>query len=515
MMAQLQSIDEIVAREAVPSSERVRDRFGTIDGLRAIAILALLGHEIVRLAPTLVAHNAFAAAVAADASQGFTLFLILSGFTLAYPAIVTRSENGRAYLDIARFAIKRVLRIFPAYLFALALGIVLPPLAVHYGLAGFPAAPGSISLEAFWRNAIFAGDGLGNGGFIALGVIARCYLVFPLLLLLWERARRFFPAVFVAAIGLDLVPALHGIGIAAVVPFGLGIVAAEVRAAALPAYRFGIPLALLAGWLALRFGHPADLAPDPLWAMALFGIVVAAGASHFVERILSFPPVRLLGVTAFAISLVFVPVSAFVFRQTAGRFGDASAALNALAASTIVGFALFQLVDRSFGDGRLRREAAALIGPGLAAMLEPVRAHRIVLGVAAPVVVGEIAETRMEVAFYAPPPRADASDLAIVSTRTGSPEDLAADILATKKRLSERSAAFFAAAPGHEAVMPEKPGFYRKPKVAALSTAAAQATEPIRDAVAANRTAITMRVNALRDGAPAALSPSYDRLAHD
>jgi hypothetical protein len=68
--------------------------------------------------------------------------------------------------------------------------------------------------------------------------------------------------------------------------------------------------------------------------------------------------------------------------------------------------------------------------------------------------------------FYAPPPRSD-GELAVVETRTGSPEDLAAEIMETKKRLSDRTTAIFE---GTDAPPPEpapapalKPGFYRRP----------------------------------------------------
>jgi hypothetical protein len=69
--------------------------------------------------------------------------------------------------------------------------------------------------------------------------------------------------------------------------------------------------------------------------------------------------------------------------------------------------------------------------------------------------------------FYAPPPRASAADLAIVSRRTGSPEELQNEILETKARLQERSAALFAESEAlAEPVAPPpvyaKPGFYRK-----------------------------------------------------
>lgn len=510
MMAQPHYPDEIVVREAIPSSEAVRERFGAIDGLHALAILAILAYEIVRFAPSIVARNGFVAEAASDASQGFSLFLILSGFALAYPAIVAATEHGCAYLDIGRFIVKRVLRIYPAYALALVLAIALPTLALRYGLPALTGGAPAASLDGFWRNLIFTGDGLGNDGFRALGVVVRCYIAFPFLLLLWARARRFFSLALAVAIVLDLFTGLHGIGIGGLVPFALGIVAADVRAQGLPAYRFGIPLALLAGFGATRYGaelaHLADthaagaLRIDPLWSIALFGVVVAVGALGWLERFFSLAPVRLLGVTSFSISLVAVPVTAFAIRQLAGPFGVATAAINALVASLIVGFVLYQFIDRTFAEGSLRRDVADRIGPFLNRALRRVRAARVLLGTPPPPVEAEIAHAHAEVEFYAPPPR-PVGDLAIVSTRTGSAEDLAAEMIATKKRLSDRSDAFFSGATValSTSAEPEKPGFYRKPKTlaAVAVTAMGAAGDADSDAVHGERSSMKMRINSI------------------
>lgn len=444
-MSLLRSIDQNTTAEA--PSRGARDRLSGIDGLRALAIVAILAGEIVRLAPALVARNAAAGAAAFDASQGFTLFLIVSGYTLAYPALVARSQNGHASFDVGGFIVKRLLRIFPTYLFALALALVIPPLAAHYGLAVLATGSQRYAAEAFWRNAVFAGDGLGNDGFRALGIIARCYAVFPFLLVLWARARGLFPVMLALVVVLDLTTGLHGLGIGALLPFALGIVAAEVRAQALPAYRFGLPLALIAGAAALRYGegiasiadaHAAGaLRVDPLWAIALFGVVVAVGALDPLGRILSLPPLGLAGAASFAISLVVVPVSSFAIRQLAAPFGIVDAAVNGLVGSLLIGLGLYQLVDRAFSGGPLRHDIAEKLGPRLNALLARVHAQRVLLGTSPVADAGAAsAHPPTDVTVYTPAPRPDISSLAIVSTRTGSAEELAAEIQATRRRLT-------------------------------------------------------------------------------
>jgi len=450
MMSPLRTSDEMVVGEAGPSRETVRGRSGAIDGLRALAISAIVVYEIVRLAPALVAGNGVWTALAFDASQGLTLFLILSGYTLAYPAIVACVENGRAHFDVGRFIVKRLSRIYPSYLAALGLAIALPPLAVLYGVPALAGGPGPTS-DVIWRNVIFAGDGLGNDGFRALAIIARCYVVFPLLLFVWARARAFFPGLLVLAVVLDLTTGLHGLGIGALVPFALGIVAAEVRSQNLAAYRFGLPLAFVAGAAALRLGAgiasvanahaPGALRIDPLWSIALFGIVVASGALVPLRRMLSIPPLRLLGGTSFAVSLVVVPVSAFAIRQLAGPFGIVTAAANAAVASLALGLLLYRIVDRTFEAGPVRRDLAARAGPPLAALLARIGAQRVLLGALPVAVEAEIARPQPERSFRRPELQGDAANMAIVSQRTGSAAELAADMAATRTRLAERSAA--------------------------------------------------------------------------
>lgn len=484
MMTQLYDVREILVREAVPSSDTVRERFATIDGLRAIAILAVIVYEAFAHLPGLAGGRPALARALDDLSQGLTLFFVLSGFALAYPAIVAFTESGRAYLDIARYVIKRALRIYPAYLLALTFAIAIPPLAQRYGLPALGVGAKPIAIDTIVRNIFFVGDGFGNDGFRAVAIVARLYLFFPFLLLLWSRSWQIFAALGIMFAILDATTGLHALGIGAFVPFMLGMVAARVRAEHLPAYRFGIPLALVAGFAAILWGptlaHTAAMhAPtgslriDPLWSIALFGVVVAMNAVGPIERICSFGPLRLFGSASYAISLTVVPATAFAARQLEPSFGSYVAAGNAIVASILVGFVLWQLVDRSFTDDHLRRDAADTAGPAFARVLARVRVDRVVLGKTPKAVIPDLepAISRIEPSFYAPAPRPDASDLAIVSQRTGSPEELAEEILATKKRLQDRSAAFFAEPKAVETpVEYKKPGVYRRPATIALGT---------------------------------------------
>jgi len=485
----------MVARESVPPSDTVQVRFAEIDGLRALAIIAALVYETTRFASPGAHWPPVLARVFADSGQGLSLFFLLSGFVLAYPAFATKRIDGAAYLDLGRYIVKRVVRFYPAYLVVLALTFIVPPLALQYGLPALATGSSGLVPSAFVRNAFFVGSGLGNDGFRILALEARWCLLFPALLLFWARLPRVFLGVAGIAAAVDLfVGPAHAAGLASLVPFMLGIAAADIRAGHLRFERIGFIVAAVAALAAVVMEPFAAVLPgplaaagalrfDPLWSVALFGLLVGAGTSSFVERVLSLHVLRLLGAASFGIALVMVPVSSFIVRQVLSTVGQGAAAANAALTSILLGFVIWQLADRWFAEGNLRREIADVAGPWLDYVLRLIHADRVTLGALPSSVAEPTTHGPVDAAFYAPPPRSD-GDLTVVSQRTGSAEDLAAEIMEMKKRLSDRSSALFAEAepePGPEPeptpVEPEepyaKPGFYRRPPAPAEASGAA------------------------------------------
>ena len=469
----------VVVRDAVPSSDVVRVRFGDIDGLRALAAFAIVAYQSVRFAGLPPGTPLVVARLFDDASQGLTLFLVLSAFALAYPALAAMRADGAAYLDVGRYAVKRLLRVYPAYLIVLAFAAALHPLALLFGLPALASGTPPLDPTGFVRNAFLIGDGLGNDGFRAVELIARVYFAFPFALALWVRAPRVAILLAVGAAALDTFTGAHATGIGAVVPLVLGIVAADLRVGRARFVRFGLPiaLALAAAWfleplVALLPGAlaaPAALRIDPFWAIAACGVLAGISAAPPLERVLSFAPVRLAGAASYAISLVAMPIAAFAARRMPHELGLPTVAVVGGCAAAAVGFALWLGVDRWFGDDGLRRAAAEAPGAALDRVLAKVGAARVVLG--KPLVAGTNEPDLHVVAvspdeFYAPPPRPVAGDLAMFSTRSGSAEDLAAEILATKRRLTEQSSTFFTSEPEPDIVSEadrfEKPGFYRR-----------------------------------------------------
>lgn len=90
-------------------------RFGSLDGLRALSIVAVIWHHT---APSWVSST-----FALIGAQGVTLFFAISGFLITTLLLREQSKNG--FIDLKAFYFRRSLRIFPLYFATLLLYIVL------------------------------------------------------------------------------------------------------------------------------------------------------------------------------------------------------------------------------------------------------------------------------------------------------------------------------------------------------------------------------------------------------
>ena len=91
-----------------------KKRFGSLDGLRAISILAVIWHHA---APKWVG-----ATLIDIGTYGVTLFFAISGFLITTLLLRERDKNGR--IDLKAFYMRRVLRILPLYYGVLLLYII-------------------------------------------------------------------------------------------------------------------------------------------------------------------------------------------------------------------------------------------------------------------------------------------------------------------------------------------------------------------------------------------------------
>ena len=191
---------------ATTSAGRGPRYFPFIDGLRAIAIAAVLAYHLdPRWMP-----GGFA---------GVDMFFVISGFVVS--ASVADFETRDAWAFAARFYARRVRRILPALLFclvcvALLCVLFVPPAWLNEGSA-------RTGLFAMFGLANFELAGSGNDYFSprvdfnpythtwSLGVEEQFYLLFPLLFLLWLRGGRWRKA----SLAVFVVAGLASLGLAA------------------------------------------------------------------------------------------------------------------------------------------------------------------------------------------------------------------------------------------------------------------------------------------------------------
>jgi peptidoglycan/LPS O-acetylase OafA/YrhL len=104
-----------------------RRHFGSLDGLRAVAVLAVVWHHT-------VGHDASLPALFARGAHGVTLFFAISGFLIV--TLLLREWQNTGRIDLRAFYIRRTLRIFPLYYAVLGLYVLLVALIERNSPAG-------------------------------------------------------------------------------------------------------------------------------------------------------------------------------------------------------------------------------------------------------------------------------------------------------------------------------------------------------------------------------------------
>lgn len=91
-----------------------KKRFGSLDGLRAISIIAVIWHHT---APKWVGP-----VLGFIGTHGVTLFFAISGFLIT--TLLLRERERKGHIDLKAFYFRRILRIFPLYFGVLAIYII-------------------------------------------------------------------------------------------------------------------------------------------------------------------------------------------------------------------------------------------------------------------------------------------------------------------------------------------------------------------------------------------------------
>gem|GEM_PF-1382588 len=428
-----------------------RARFLEVDGLKGLAVAAVVVYQIFRFSGFPANAPAAVARVLSDMSQGFGLFLTLAAFLFAYPLLAALHAEGSSTLDTGRYLAGRAIRLYPAYLVVAALAALLHPLGTLFGYPALAHAAPPIDFGHYARNAVFAAGGLGNDGLRAAGLFALAYVLLPILLTLWTRLPRLAAYLAIVAAVLDTLTRAHGFAIGIVVPLVLGIAAADLRVREHRSQRFGLAIAAAATVLAFALEPqiaalpgalqaPAALRIDPFWSLAFFGILVACGALPKLRLAFGFVAFRAASAPAYVATLVAMPIAEFAARQMPPQLGSLQAALITAAVIVVIAYALWQGLDRACASETFRQRLAARPGAILDRVLGRARIATVTFRYPPPKPVAAPATHDASDADGADLPPIPQAELARLSTRTGSPEDLAAEIFETKKRLTERTA---------------------------------------------------------------------------
>lgn len=342
-----------------------------IDGLRAVAVLSVVVHHAVLHSPALPNPTALAFPfnLLVEGAHGVDLFFVLSGYCLAFPVLRALRETGASVFDLAAFGAKRLIRIVPPYYAA----IVLFAFVVH-------ASP--VSWMDVIKQALFLDRGTHflNGSFWTLCIEFRWYFIFPLALVAFVRFPKLVVAIALAAPLVYEATRLRAIDVGTLMPFLLGIVAADwhLRGHALqrraPVLMLVCVLAglLIEPWLTtpLASGGEGPIffeQTNPGWQLAAFFCVVAGGSSRLFGAVLRSKPLVATGIASYSIYLVHEPL--ITLAEARLPLPPAAAAIVASLAALAAGFAFWAILERPWVAGPLRNRMLAFLKPRLASLL--------------------------------------------------------------------------------------------------------------------------------------------------
>jgi peptidoglycan/LPS O-acetylase OafA/YrhL len=175
-----------------PSAAKRTRRFQEVDGLRAIAAFAVISVHVSQYFP--VSHSELVAYLVerndgVPAAAG-VLFFVISGFVMYRPFVAARAA-GRPLPPLLPYAVRRAVRIVPAYWLALAV------VSVWFGFGYIGTAQGIVRYFGFMQiygNIHTLGQGLGVAWTLCVEVTF--YLVLPPLALAARRIGRRRPWIF-------------------------------------------------------------------------------------------------------------------------------------------------------------------------------------------------------------------------------------------------------------------------------------------------------------------------------
>lgn len=356
---------------AAPTAPEHRIRY--IDGLRAVAVLLVVAHHVMLHSPSLPTPVPFLslAHVMLEGSHGVDLFFVLSGFCLSYPVLQRLRAEHAARFSVTRYFAKRIVRIVPPYYAAIGLLLLVP--AARLGVSATDVVKQLFFLD--WHTRFL------NGSFWTLCVEFRWYFFFPIALALWIRRPRAFWAIACASVLLYGITRLHAPDVGTLLPFMLGIVAADLEIRKIHLERTALLLLAASVLIALVLEQWASM-PSPLggesqiffvqtnpgWQLAAFACILLSARISMLRSALSFAPLVAIGTASYSIYLVHEPVVALV--QSRLHLPFLQSMLAAYALAVLAGFAFWVAFERVWTSGPLKARAVAALEPLLARLAQ-------------------------------------------------------------------------------------------------------------------------------------------------
>ena len=362
-----------------------RNHYVALDGLRGLAILAVIGYHFCLAHPGFRGHgNGPFLQLGQAGWMGVDLFFVLSGFLITGILLETRTQANY----FRNFLARRFLRIWPLYYLTLVGLLLVVPAIV-------PSVPPEVaSMQAkqswFWlygANWLFAREGgfsqTSGGYFWSLAVEEQFYVLWPLIV--WLVSSRTLlviaAALFVFALLARIVLAAHGVPLGALYTMtfthwdGLAVGSILALGAESPAlgarirrWLPGVALAAAAGLVAVRladgdfffWSRQMSVYGFSLLALlggALLAYVLAGAAGSRRARLFSNGFMRQAGKYSYALYLLHVPIVSATYPVVFRLLGAPAAGWRyelvflgasgvAFAASWLGAFASWNLIEK-------------------------------------------------------------------------------------------------------------------------------------------------------------------------
>lgn len=363
----------------------VRGHLPTLDGLRGIAILAVMIHHAAEYpqgnSPATVIHQFLHLG-----RHGVDLFFVLSGFLIT--GILLDSKGSPRYFST--FYARRTLRIFPLYYGVLLVVLVILPLMV----AQPPAAREVIADQGWlwcyasnilmaWRNRVlFNGEHFYLSHFWSLAVEEQFYLVWPLIVLLLGRrglawlcagllpmalvlrwvvlghGNQFTAAIFLTPCRVDSLAVGALVAVLARGPGGLTALRTPARwVAGISLVAWAVLLPSIGGWF-FGFSQYLTFTPIALLCGGVICLALNAPPGSGLARFLSAAPLRFFGKYSYGLYVfhyLFYPM----FERGYGRLplpagfkvgaaSDVGFGIFFMVCSVVVAYASYELYEKQF-----------------------------------------------------------------------------------------------------------------------------------------------------------------------